>query len=105
LLGLPANLTPPAHFYIDNSATGSLLLDRNFGKNTALGLQLAAQVFGASNQQISRARIGRMGLRITQKFSEHWMLGASGAYAAGMAEDGELSLQGYSLAFGLQARL
>ncbi len=105
LLGLPANLTPPEHFYIDNSAMGSLLLDRNFGKNTALGLQLAAQIFGESNQQLSNATIGRMGLRITQKFSEHWMLGASGAYAAGMAERGDLSLKGYSFAFGLQARL
>ncbi len=105
LLGLPTNITPPAHFYIDNSAIGSLLIDRNFGKNTALGLQLAAQAFGKSNQQLSRATIGRAGLRLTQKFSEHWMLGASGGYAAGKAEAGELSLQGYSLALGLQARM
>ncbi len=105
LLGLPSNLTPPEHFYINNSAFGNLIIDRNFGKNTALGLQLAAQAFGKSNQQLSRATIGRAGLRLTQKFSEHWMLGASGAYAAGKAEAGALSLRGYSVALGLQARL
>ncbi|MEK7729567.1 MAG: hypothetical protein AAB354_14225 [candidate division KSB1 bacterium] len=105
LLGLPTSITPPAHFYIDNSALGNLMIDRNFGKNTALGLQLATQAYGKSNQQLSRATIGRVGLRVTQKFSEHWMLGASGVYAVGKAEAGELSLRGYSLAFGLQARL
>jgi hypothetical protein len=104
LLGLPTSITPPEHFYINNSAVGNLMLDRNFGKSTALGLQLAAQAFGKSNQQLSDATIGRIGLRFTQKFSEHWMLGASGVYAAGKAEAGELSLRGYSVALGLQAR-
>lgn len=104
LLGLPTSITPPEHFYIDNSAAGSVMLDRNFGKSTALGLQLGVQAFGESNQQLGRATIGRMGLRFTQKFSEHWMLGASGVYAAGKAEAGELSLRGYSFALGLQAR-
>lgn len=105
LLGLPASITPPEHFYINNSTAGSLTIDRYLGKSTALGLQLAMQAFGKSNQQLSDATIGRMGLRLTQKFSEHWMLGASGAYASGKAESGTLSLRGYSFALGLQARL
>jgi hypothetical protein len=103
-LGTPANVTPPEHFYIDNSTFAMFALNRDWGRSIQAGVQLGWSHFGTSNQQLSRATIWRMGLSTAVKVSEHFILHAGGDYATGRANDGAVDLRGYSAALSLAAR-
>lgn len=92
---------PPEHYYINNSSYTRLVFLREFTAHTQAGVFLHFNHFGESTvQQLNRASIARLGLRLTAKLSEHFMLGATADYASGSAEDNQgrnLDLSGYSL--------
>ncbi len=92
---------PPEHYYINNSSYARLLFLRDFAARTQAGVYLHFNHFGESTvQQLNRAGIARLGLQLTAKLSEHFMLGATADYASGSAEDSRghnLDLSGYGL--------